>query len=131
MEEKDVRQMNPISLAFLGDAVYSLFVREMLVSAHDCKSGALHRMASSYERAGAQARAFDALESSLSDDERELARRARNCHNNNKAKNAELAEYKKATALEAVIGYLKLIGNEERVNEIIKNSIFVIDGGEQ
>lgn len=96
MEVKDAIQLNPLSLAFLGDAVFTLFVREKLVDNHDFKSGYLHKMASSFVCAAAQAQMLDAIAEDLTPEEREIARRSRNCHNVSKAKNAALGVYKKS-----------------------------------
>ena len=129
MDEKDANQLNPLSLAFLGDAVFTLFVRERLVAGHDSKSGELHLIASRFVCASAQAKMLEAISESFTDAERDIARRSRNCHNTSKAKNADIADYKKATALEGVFGYLKLTGQTERLNALMEECIKVIPDG--
>ena len=129
MEEKDAVQLNSLSLAFLGDSVFTLFVREYLVNRHDGKSGFLHKLASTYVCAAAQAKMIDGISGELTETESEIARRARNCHTASKAKNASLSDYKKATMLEAVLGFLKITGNEVRLNELMNKCIEITDGG--
>jgi len=122
--------MNPIALAFLGDAVYEQFVRERLV-----RSGAggghadmLHKAAVHYVCAGAQAKAMAYLnglapeEGGLSAEEASLARRARNHRIATKPKNADAAEYKSATAFEALLGYLYLSDRMDRCLEIMEKA---------
>lgn len=129
MDEKDANQLNPLSLAFLGDAVFTLFVREYTLACHDGKSGALHKMTSALVCAEAQAKMLDGIADELSETEREIARRARNCHNNTKAKNASLSVYKKATALEGVLGYLWISDKHDRATELMKKCVNYFEGG--
>ena len=131
MESKEVNQLNPLSLAFLGDSVFTLFIREYLVSHSDSKSGALHKVASGYVCARSQAIMLDALSEIFTEKEKEIARRCRNAHNTSKAKNAGLSDYKKATALEGVFGYLRLVGEDERLKELMEKCVQVIDEGEK
>ena len=131
MEVKDANQLNPLSLAFLGDSVFTLYVRERLVNSHDSKSGALHKQANGYVCARSQAIMLDALSEIFTDKEKEVARRCRNAHNTSKAKNAGLSDYKKATALEGVLGYLRLVGEDERLNELMQKCIEIIDEGDK
>ncbi len=131
MEVKDANQLNPLSLAFLGDSVFTLYVRERLVNSHDSKSGALHKQANGYVCARSQAIMLDALGEIFTDKEKEIARRCRNAHNTSKAKNAGLSDYKKATALEGVLGYLRLVGEDERLNELMQKCIEIIDEGDK
>lgn len=126
MEVKEANQLNTLTLAFLGDAEYTLFVRKRLVENHDLKSGSLHELTSKFVCATAQAKCYDALTEFLTEEEREIGRRCRNTHNPTKAKNASLADYKKATALEGVIGYLSLT-NEQRMRELMQKSIDIIE----
>ena len=129
MKSKDAIQLNSLTLAFLGDAVFTLFVREKLVTKFDCKSGRLHKLASDYVCAAAQAHMLEGITAFLTDEEREVARRCRNCHNPSHAKNAALSDYKKATALEGVLGYLRLTDKNDRLNELMQKCMDIIDGG--
>lgn len=126
MDKKDANQLNPLVLAFLGDAEFTLFVRKRLVMTHDLKSGGLHRLASKFVSAKAQAKIYDEIVDFLTDEEKEIARRSRNSHNISKAKNAGLADYKRATALEGVIGYLSLT-DKVRCEEIMLKSVEIIE----
>ena len=127
MEENKANQLNPLSLAFVGDAVFTLFIRTKLAIEHDNKAGALHSMANRYVKATAQAKIENELSPLFTQREADIARRARNHHNSTKAKNASLADYKKATALEAVLGYLTLTNQSERAEEFMKKAIEIID----
>ncbi len=131
MEEKAVNQMNMLSLAFLGDAVFTLFIREYILSNSDGKSGALHKRASEFVCAPSQAKMLDGVTELLTEQEKDIARRARNCHNNTKAKNASLSIYKKATALESVLGFLWESGQRERANLIMAECVKIIENGEK
>ena len=112
-----LEQKNPLVLAFVGDAVQTLFVRENLSSA-DAKIAALHKSASQIVCAAAQAKRFDEIYTTLTDIEKDIANRARNAQHNTVPKSCTPGEYHKATALEAVIGYNYLSGNKERAKEI-------------
>lgn len=120
--EKDAKETNALVLAFLGDAVYSLKVKEFLVRENAVKAGELNRKATSFVKASAQAVVFDVIKESLTENEKNVASRAKNIHTNNVPKNSNLEEYKKATSLEAVIGYNYLCGNDKRIDEIIKKA---------
>ena len=115
---KAVANKSTIALAFVGDAVLTLCTRAELVTKHDLKPAELHKRASAFDCAKAQAQAFDQVLPHLTDVEADIARRARNSETNTVPKSCTLAEYKKATALEAVIGYNYMIGGIERVVEL-------------
>ncbi len=122
--------MNSIELAFLGDAVYEQFVRERLVR-RDFSGGhadRLHREAVKYVKAGAQAAIVKALMEQLSEDEQRVVIRARNHKIATKAKNASAADYKWATGFEALIGYFKLSGQEERLAELLEAAAAFVEG---
>jgi len=108
---------SPQTLAFLGDAVITLRVREFLTDQGCDKSANLHKRASSYENAANQARVFDLLE--LTEYERDLANRAHNAKINTKAKNFSLAEYRRATALEALVGFWHLDKQMDKVAHVV------------
>lgn len=120
LSEKDARELNALSLAFLGDAVYSLMVRGSLVKTHGEKAGSLNHKATAMVRASYQARAFDKIEPLLNENEANIAGRARNIHTSNVPKTSNPQEYKKATSLEAVIGFNYITGNRARLNEIFR-----------
>ncbi len=127
MTEKEAVQLNPLTLAFLGDGVFTLFVRERLVSASDALAGALHVKAAKYVRASAQAKMIETLMPTLTKDESDVARRARNSHKGTRAKNASVSDYNNATALEALLGYLKITEQTERLNAVMDECMAIID----
>jgi len=115
MRECDVIALSPLNLAFIGDAVYGLYVKERFVTTHDYKTNELTKQTNYYLKAVTQAKILEMLLPELTQKEQDVARRCRNAHVNNKAKNASLTSYKKATALEGVFGYLYLVGEKERL----------------
>lgn len=120
--EKEAKETNALVLAFLGDAVYTLKVKEFLVRENIVKAGELNRMATKFVKASAQAQVFDRIKGELTANEQNIAGRAKNVHTSNVPKNSNLEEYKKATSLEAIVGYNHLCGNNARIDEIIKKA---------
>lgn len=108
-----------MALAFLGDACHSLYVRGLLVNEGISKSKDLNRRAQEYVTAEAQARMYRAVEPHLLPDEADLARRAINSGHLNRPKHASPADYRSATAFEAVLGMLEYIGDRERLRELL------------
>jgi len=119
LSEDKVKGLSSIVLAFVGDAVYSLFVREKLVSCSDAKTGELNKLSSSVVCAKAQAKTADKLLPLLTEEESDIFRRARNAKKGAKAKNASVVEYNKSTGFEAVVGYLYLLGRYERLDYLL------------
>jgi len=119
MKECDVVQLSPLNLAFIGDAIYGLYIKEQFVKNHDFKTGELTRQTNFYLKAVTQAKIYENLFPLFSEKEQEVAKRCRNSHVNNKAKNASISAYKRATALEGVFGYLYLIGDKERLEHLL------------
>lgn len=113
MDKKAAKQVSPLTLAFLGDGVFELFVRERLVEKGSAPVNKLHKRAVAVVCAHAQARAVELLEGKLTGEEQEILRRGRNAHSQ-APKNADVAEYHSATGLEALFGYLHLCGDSER-----------------
>ncbi len=107
-----------LELAYLGDALYDLYVREHLI-ARGGRVRALHREAVSLVCARAQSEALGRVLERLTEAERDVARRARNC-DQHPPRSADPADYRRATALEALIGYLYVTGQRERMNEILR-----------
>ena len=121
MHEKIIGARLPsvMALSYLGDARHSLFVRRMLVERGISKSGELNRLALEYVTAEAQAEAYRKIEDKLSEDERDVFRRASNSGHLNKPKHATITDYRYATGFEAVIGMLTWLGDEERIEELL------------
>lgn len=114
---QDARSLNALELAFVGDSVYSLYIKNFLVK-KPSRVNTLTKKASKYVNARAQEEAYFKIQNHLSDEERDVVMRARNAKINSKAKNFSLEEYRHATAFEALIGYLYLTGNDERLNKV-------------
>jgi len=119
MEKNKANNLNPIVLAFVGDAVYSLFVRERLTFSTDLKTGELNKLATAEVNAQAQADFVKEILPFLTEEELAVFKRARNAKKPTKAKHASIAEYNLATGFEAVLGYLYLVGELERLNFIL------------
>lgn len=117
---KDPARMNEIVLAYLGDCVYELYVRNHSVATGEPKVYKLNRMSSERSRASYQAAVIRKIEPGLTETEAGIVRRARNKKITSKPKNADPMDYKNATAFEALVGYLYLIGQTERMEAIIR-----------
>ena len=114
-----VREMSPLVLAYIGDAVHSLYSREKFALSTTYKPNKLHLLVSNEVKAKAQAEKVEALMEKLTQEEKDIFMRARNTHVNSIAKNASKGEYLEATGFEAVIGYLYLTGQNERLEELL------------
>ena len=112
--------LNPLVLAYIGDAVYELYIRNHLIKTTNLKPNKLHREAIKYVKASAQAKILELIQDMLTDAEKEIVRRGRNTENHHLPKNANPADYMHATAFEALIGYLYLTKQENRLNEILQ-----------
>ena len=110
------------ALAYLGDARHSLYVRRMLVEKGICKSGELNQASLSYVTAQAQATCMRKIEHLLLDDERDVYKRAANSGHLNKPRHASAADYRAATGFEAVIGMLEWIGDQERLEMLLREA---------
>lgn len=119
MQKQEVLKIHPVTLAFVGDAVYSLYVREKLVKAGEDKPGVYQKAASAAVSARGQNELLKKIEPLFTEEEAEIFRRARNSRKNSKAKNATAAEYNRSTGFEAVVGYLYLTKNFPRIEEIL------------
>lgn len=128
MEKLNPREINTTALAFLGDAVYEVFIRKYVMETGQQNADRLHRAAVRYVRADGQARALKALmDGFLSEEELRLVKRARNHKTASKARSADAVTYKLATAFEALVGFLYLDGQEARLEEIIEYAVKEIE----
>lgn len=123
LEEEKIRQMQPLVLAMIGDSVQTLFVREYVAVNYGVKVNKMNKIVTSVVKAGAQYETYKKIEEFLLDNEKDIARRARNSNIHTKSKNFSYMEYIHATALEAVIGYLYMCGNKERLDLILNKSL--------
>lgn len=115
--ERDAAQCSPVTLAYLGDAVYELLVREALISRGSQPASSLTAGAAAFVSAHAQSGFYEKIKALLTEDEAAVFRRGRNCGAVGN-RHTDPAEYSRATGLEAVFGYLWMSGNEERVREL-------------
>ena len=126
----DVNLINGIALAFEGDAVYSMYIRRHLIFQGLTKPNQLHREATKYVSAKAQARLIALMleEQVLTEKEEEIYKRGRNTNSHTKAKNADVVTYRMSTGFEAVMGYLHLTKNMERLETLISWCIQKVEG---
>ncbi len=119
LPDERLKRLNSSQLAYAGDTVYDLYVRTRLLLTSDGVVRSLHAQATKLVCAKAQAEALTRVEGMLSADESDIVRRGRNAHARSMPRNADPAEYARATALEALVGYLYLSGRETRLKEIM------------
>ncbi|MBE5805849.1 MAG: Mini-ribonuclease 3 [Clostridiales bacterium] len=116
----DINMLSPLTWAYVGDAVYELYIRTNLVNKTKLKPHKLHIESIKYVKAKAQANMLKSIEEQLSDEEKNIVRRARNAENHHLPKNADVADYMYSTAFEGLIGYLYLTKNDKRLKEILE-----------
>lgn len=121
--EKDAKLLNPQVLAFVGDGVYSLYIRHKIITTNSLTGQKLHSEVVNFVKAKGQSNFIDKLLPLFTEDEMAVFKRARNHKTLSQAKNANIIDYKRATGLEAVIGYLYLTNNFKRLNELLEHSV--------
>lgn len=119
LTKNQLLEVNPIVLAFVGDSVHTLFVRDDIVKSKNFLVGEQHKRSSNICKASHQSKLYDALLPHLTEEELTILKRAKNSKTHNKAKNADMEEYKKATAFEALIGWLWLQGDYDRMIKLL------------
>jgi len=122
------RMYSPLTLAFIGDSVYDLIIRTKVVTNANAPVNKLHREASKYVKASAQAAMILKLQDSLTEEELAVYKRGRNAKSGTVPKNAKLIDYKNATGYEALVGYLYLKGQLARIFELVNEGL---DGFEE
>ena len=127
LDEFTASQINPIILAYIGDSVQSIYIRTKLILHSSKKAKILHDLSSSVVNASSQAKAYENLAKELTQSEDAIFKRARNCKNRQGSKSSSVNEYRKATGFEAVLGYLYLTGQTERLNYILDKSSVKLD----
>lgn len=127
INESDIKQMSPLVFAYMGDAVYEKYIREFVIKQGLCKNGLLHKKTIKYVNAKAQAEILCKIENKLTEEELDVVRRGRNSNPHSTAKNADVIDYKYATGFEALIGYLYLTKQHERLEEILLECTKVVD----
>ena len=119
LSKLEAEQINPVVLAFLGDAVYSLYVRERLVCSGEGKASQYQKASAKIVSAQGQSLFMEKLLPLFTEEESAIFRRGKNAKKATKSKSASSLEYSRSTGFEAVLGYLYLTGNYERVNELL------------
>ncbi len=119
--------LSPLSLAYIGDAVYELYVRTHIMKDENMPVNKLHRAATGYVKAKAQSEIVHHIEELLTEEELGVYKRGRNAHSHTSAKNADIVDYRHATGFEALIGYLYLSKNDLRLEFLLKKSVEFID----
>ncbi len=119
LEEQDLRTYSPLTLAYIGDAIFELVVRTVLVERKNTQAEKLHKAATKIVKAETQALMIEALKEDLTEEEMAVFKRGRNAKAVTRAKNATMSEYRRATGFEALMGYLYLKGDIARMIELI------------
>ena len=120
---KDAKMLSPLVWAYVGDSVYEMFIRTNLINNSNAKPHKLHIESIKFVKAKAQADTLKKISENLTDEEKDIVRRGRNTENHHVAKNANVADYSQATAFEALLGYLYLTKQDERLAQILNMCI--------
>ena len=123
LKDRDLRTYSPLTLAYIGDGVYELVIRTILVKKGNCPVNQLHKKASSLVKAGAKSKMKELLEPDLTEEELAVYKRGRNAHSPTMAKHATMADYRRATGFEALMGYLYLKEDYSRIVELVRKGI--------
>ncbi|WP_230399685.1 Mini-ribonuclease 3 [Novisyntrophococcus fermenticellae] len=119
-KDVDIKTYSPLTLAYIGDAIYDLLIRTLLVDKGNTQVNKLHRRASDLVKAGKQSQMIGILEQHFTTEELQVYKRGRNAKSFTSAKNASITDYRRATGFEAVMGYLYLKGEYHRIIDLIK-----------
>ena len=125
-KEIDIRTYSPLALAYIGDAIYDLVIRTIVVERGNTSANKLHRKTVNYVNARIQAKMIEALMDELTEEEQGIYKRGRNAKSYTTAKNASVIEYRKATGFEALCGYLYLTGKQERMLALVRRAIEMV-----
>lgn len=124
MTASEINELSPLTLAYIGDAVYEVYIRTVVIASGPCKPvHQLHVMSTGYVKAHAQSQLVQKISPILSDEELSIIRRGRNSKSGTSPKNADIVEYRLATGFEALVGYLYLTGRIKRLIEILNYSM--------
>jgi ribonuclease-3 family protein len=127
LTKEGVLSLSPLVLAFIGDAVYSLYIRTKIVAQKNQPVNFLHKETVKYVKAKAQAESVKRIYDFLTEEEKDVVRRGRNVKSNTTPKGVEVQAYRYATGFEALLGYLYLAGEFERLKNILELSVQVIE----
>ena len=123
LEDSDIRSYSPLTLAYIGDAIYELVIRTILVEKGNTQVNKLHQRASKLVKASAQSEIIEKLKPYLTEEEMGILKRGRNAKSFTMAKNASMSDYRRATGFEALMGHLYLTEQWDRMLELIKIGI--------
>ena len=128
LRDVDLRTYSPLTLAYIGDAIYDLIIRTLIVKQGNSRPEKMHKRASALVKASAQAEMIERLLPMLTEEEHAIYKRGRNAKSYTMAKNATMLDYRKATGFEALMGYLYLKEDMSRLIDLVKTGL---DKGEQ
>lgn len=123
LEHIDVCSYSPLALAYMGDAVYEVLIRTRVMNRGSMQVNKMHKKSASLVKAEAQARMIQALQEELTEEETAVYKRGRNAHSASSAKNASIRDYRMATGFEALVGYLYLTGQYERLLKLVHDGL--------
>lgn len=126
-ENAEINSFSPLSLAYIGDAVYEVYIRSHVMNNGNMQVNKFHREATRYVSANAQSNIIHRIMQFLTEEEISVFKRGRNAHSYTSAKNADIVAYRHATGFEALIGYLFILKQFDRINEIVKMSIEAVE----
>lgn len=122
-KEVDIKTYSPLTLAYIGDGIFDMVIRSIVVDRGNTSANQLHQHTSHIVKAATQAKMMNAIMGQLSDEERDVYRRGRNAKSHTMAKNASMSDYRNATGFEALMGYLYLTDQLGRIMELVKEGI--------
>ncbi|MCF2682697.1 MAG: ribonuclease III [Dorea sp.] len=120
MQEVDIREYSPLTLAYIGDSIYDLIIKSLVINEGNKQVQKLHRMTSSLVQASAQSRMMRTIQEHLTEDEHAVYKRGRNAKSISPAKNQSITDYRRATGFEALMGYLYLKKEWKRMLDLVK-----------
>ena len=123
IEEQDIRTYSPLTLAYIGDGIFDLVIRTIVVGKGNTKANELHRRTSKIVKAATQSEMVERILPHLTAEEESVYRRGRNAKSATMAKNATMSDYRRATGFEALMGYLYLKNDFDRMIELVKNGL--------
>ncbi len=131
MSFESPKSYSPLALAYIGDSVHTMYIRSRILEAGDRKVNELHRLCSIFVKAGAQSRVIIKLLDELSEEEEAVYKRGRNAKSYTVPKNADVTDYRHATGFEALIGYLYISKDKERLEYLLNRSYEIIKTEEE
>lgn len=130
LKQNPIESYSPLTLAYIGDAVYEVVIRTLVISDGNTQVNKLHKRASYYVKANTQAELIKLLMDELTEEELHYYKRGRNAKSYTSAKNASIGDYRMATGFEALVGYLYLTNQSTRMIELVKDGLKLLENGE-